>query len=415
MGRVKQAEKIKIDVMPAEVRSAELAKLDERELRKHVAAIHVSGNLSLVERKIVNVLLLHAYDDLLTKREHTISVRFLCEAIGWEASNDHKKLAQAAENIMHNIVTLNMFADGKEDWKKTPLVSSIGVKDGRVTYAYIEWLAERYAHPEVFAAIDIKMQRRFKSQYALALYENCLRYRKIGQTRYAPVDTWRELLGATGKMYEQYRHFSNFVLQKAIKEVNAVSDIDVELRFKKEGRTVTELQFGVTEKAQAELPFEVDPKEAMLREQLTAIGFGESSIKSILSKNLPRAALAIKVTLEREAAGKITGSASGYFMSVFESDSPLDLPERTQKKARKAPALPSADEVKADKQAAVTRGAWGKLTDAEKEALTVEFVEKTGAETRIAGKHEFANIAEKAYWTGYRGKRAAEIIASRKA
>jgi hypothetical protein len=413
MGRVKAADKVGIEVLPAEARSAELAKLDERELRKHVATIHVSGSLSLVERKIVNVLLLHAYDDLLTKREHTMSVKFLCEAIGWEASNDHKKLAQAAENIMHNIVTLNMFADGKEDWKKTPLVSSIGVSNGRVTYAYIEWLADRLARPEVFAAIDIKMQRRFKSGYALALYENCLRYRTIGQTRYAPVDTWRELLGATGKMYEQYRHFSNFVLQKAIKEVNAVSDIDVELRFKKVGRTVTELQFGVTEKAQAELPFEADPKEAMLREQLTAIGFGESSIKSILSKNLPRAALAIKVTLEREAAGKITGSPAGYFMSVFESDSPLDLPERKTRRAVKAPALPSPDEVKADRQVATTRGAWGKLTDDEKEAITVAFIEQTHAQTRIGEKHEFANIKEKANWTGFRGKRAAEVLASR--
>ncbi|KVN83483.1 replication initiation protein [Burkholderia ubonensis] len=415
MGRVKRAEKLAIEILPAEARAAELAKLDERELRKHVATIHVSGNLSLVERKIVNVLLLHAYDDLLTKREHTMSVKFLCEAIGWEGSNDHKKLAQAAENIMHNVVTLNMFADGKQDWKKTPLVSSIGVSNGRVVYAYIEWLAERLASPEVFAAIDIKIQRRFKSGYALALYENCLRYRSVGQTRYASVDTWRDLLGATGKMYEQYRHFSNFVLQKAINEVNAVSDIDVELRIKKVGRKVTELQFGVTEKAQAELPFEVDPKEALLREQLTSIGFGESSIKGILAKNMPRAALAVKVTLEREAAGKITGSPAGYFMSVFESDSPLDLPERKTRKAAKPPALPSDDEVKADKQAATTRGAWGKLTDAEKEAITAEFIAETGAATRVGEKYEFSNIKEKASWTGYRGKRAAEVLASRKA
>jgi hypothetical protein len=100
-------------------------------------------------------------------------------------------------------------------------------------------------------------------------------------------------------------------------------------------------------------------------------------------------------------------------MSVFESDSPLDLPERKEKKARKTPVLPSPDEVKADKQTAVTRGAWSKLTDAEKEAITVEFMEHTGAATRVGEKHEFANIKEKANWMGYRGKRAAEVIASR--
>ncbi|MEM5398387.1 hypothetical protein, partial [Staphylococcus gallinarum] len=48
------------------------------ELKKHVATVHVSGELSLLERKIVNVLLLNAYDELLTKKRHTLPVGILC-------------------------------------------------------------------------------------------------------------------------------------------------------------------------------------------------------------------------------------------------------------------------------------------------------------------------------------------------
>ena len=36
-------------------------------VKKNVAAIHVSGKLTLLQRKLSNVLLLNAYDDLLAK------------------------------------------------------------------------------------------------------------------------------------------------------------------------------------------------------------------------------------------------------------------------------------------------------------------------------------------------------------
>ncbi|ABO60596.1 replication initiation protein (plasmid) [Burkholderia vietnamiensis] len=402
MGKV-----IKSKASAVDTRSPELAKLDERELRKHVATIHVSGSLSLVERKIVNVLLLHAYDDLLTKREHTMSVRFLCEAIGWDSSNDHKKLAEAAENIMRNIVTVNMFSDGSEEWKKTALVSSVGVKNGRVTYAYIEWLAERLARPEVFAAIDIKIQRRFKSGYALALYENCIRFKGVGQTRYAPVDTWKEILGATGKMYEEYRHFSNHVLKTAIKEINDVADIDVDLRVKKDGRRIVEIQFGVKEKAQAELPFEGDPKEEQTREELQRIGIGANTIKRILAKNPSRAWLAAKVTRERETAGKIKDSAAGYFMSIFESDSVLELPAEPPKPEQKEPARPSAEELEKDRKADAARKATAALTEEKRAELRAAYIANN---PDAAYNEETGRWNKAAHTTGYRAFERAQSV-----
>ena len=44
------------------------------QLRKHVAAIHIGGELGLLGRKMSNVLLLNAYDDLLTQRTHRLPV-----------------------------------------------------------------------------------------------------------------------------------------------------------------------------------------------------------------------------------------------------------------------------------------------------------------------------------------------------
>lgn len=51
-----------------------LAERKNRELKKHVAIIHSSNKISLLQRKISNALLFNAYDDLLTKDEHEIHV-----------------------------------------------------------------------------------------------------------------------------------------------------------------------------------------------------------------------------------------------------------------------------------------------------------------------------------------------------
>ena len=44
--------------------------LTNRPLKKHVAAIHTDGHLSLLQRKLSNVLLLNDYDALLTQTAH---------------------------------------------------------------------------------------------------------------------------------------------------------------------------------------------------------------------------------------------------------------------------------------------------------------------------------------------------------
>ena len=45
------------------------------ELKKHAATIHCSNTLSLLQRKISNALLYHAYKELLLKEEHEITIK----------------------------------------------------------------------------------------------------------------------------------------------------------------------------------------------------------------------------------------------------------------------------------------------------------------------------------------------------
>lgn len=56
------------------------AELDKYEVVKHLGAVHISNTLSLLERKISNVLLRHAWDHLLEREVHSISIRALSDA-----------------------------------------------------------------------------------------------------------------------------------------------------------------------------------------------------------------------------------------------------------------------------------------------------------------------------------------------
>ena len=70
-------------------------KVGKHELKKHAATIHCSNTLSLLQRKISNALLYHAYQELLLKEEHEISIRQLCHLIEYSGnnvtSNSHKR------------------------------------------------------------------------------------------------------------------------------------------------------------------------------------------------------------------------------------------------------------------------------------------------------------------------------------
>ena len=94
-------------------------------LRKHVAAIHTSGELSLLERKMANVFLLNAYDNLLTNRTHKINVKLLATMLGWDESNNTTRLKAALEALASTPVTFNEMKDGKESWKVMAMISFV--------------------------------------------------------------------------------------------------------------------------------------------------------------------------------------------------------------------------------------------------------------------------------------------------
>ena len=220
-------------------------------VKKHVAAIHVSGKLTLLQRKLSNVLLLNAYDTLTSQQVHMIDARTLCLMIGYN-SNDMETLKASLRGLAETVAEWDMLDDqGQQEWGVSSLLSYARLKGGVCEYAYSPALAAKLNDPKVFALINLNIQRRFTSGHALALYENCYRFVRTGSTGWWPLELFRRLMGVEDSdYYAVYKHLNAKIIKPAVAEVNKTSNIVVQPEIRKRGRAVSEIRFLISENPQ---------------------------------------------------------------------------------------------------------------------------------------------------------------------
>ena len=101
----------------------------------------------------------------------------------------------------------------------------------------------------MYGKINLTVQSKFRSGYALALYENCSRYRGLGQTRSFGLDLFRELLGVGQNTYKKFSELRKRVLLPAVREINTKADISIEPLVVRSGRKVVAIKFTITDSA----------------------------------------------------------------------------------------------------------------------------------------------------------------------
>lgn len=126
-----------------------------------------------------------------------------------------------------------------------------------------------------------------RSHAGIALYEICSRYKDIARTSRQAWSWWRPVLSGrpeTDKTARlEYRIFKRDTLKPAIAEVNAVTDLEIELVEPKAGRFIDELQFLIRRKAQAVLPLRQpsEPVDLSLVAQALASGVEDSRAEEL--------------------------------------------------------------------------------------------------------------------------------------
>ena len=258
-------------------------------VKKHVAAIHVSGKLTLLQRKLSNVLLLNAYDTLMTQAQHRIDARTLCLMIGYN-SNDIETLKDALTGLAETVATWDVLdEDGQQEWGVSSMLSYAKLKAGVCEYAYSPALSERLNDPKVFALINLNIQRRFSSGHALALYENCYRFVRTGSTGWWELDLFRQLMGIDDSdYYKSFKQLNAKVIKPAVAEVNRASNIILEPETRKQGRAVVAIRFKIRQNPQLSI-LELDDggglRQGDIYQRLRALGVSDRLARQWMSEH----------------------------------------------------------------------------------------------------------------------------------
>lgn len=318
----------------------------EKEVKKHVAAVRVGDAVGLLARKTWNVLLLNAYDNLLTQDFHKIKVTDLCEITGCNTRN-YKNMTEVLGNLMTTNVKWDIGGGCRQNgtWIKnmgmSTMIASAIIEDGVVIYEFSKRLSKLLYNPEIYQRISIAQQKLFKSASSLALWENCIRYVGVGSTGLIELQEWRELLGATAKTYDQYKDFNKFVISPSVKEINEVSTIEIQPFFKKAGRKITHIGFTVIQKGQRQLALpEIleEAKSSKEYEELISYGINEvQAISWIQEYGYGYIREKLDLTKENEKTGKVK-KASGFLVSSIKGDYKSErqvAKKKTEKKIEK--------------------------------------------------------------------------------
>ena len=172
---------------------------ERNELIKASPAIQVQSKMTLLQRRAWNVLLANAYDDLPNTDIYRVSVAELAAKLGFNSKNENY-LKEILEALVDCKVEWNVLGkDKEEEWGVAVLLASANIKDGICTYGFAPHFRLKLHNPRIYAKLNLRLQNRFKSQYALVLWEVCFDYfdadRDQGETPFIPIETFKELLG----------------------------------------------------------------------------------------------------------------------------------------------------------------------------------------------------------------------------
>ena len=220
------------------------------EVIKASPAIQIQSKITHLQRRAWNVLLANAYNELPNKDIHRVSVAELAKKLGFNSHNEDY-LKETLEALVDCTVEWNILGkDKKEEWGVASLLAEARIKNGICTYAYPPYLRTKLYNPRIYTKLNLGLQNRFTSRYALILWEVCFDYfdiaRNQGETPFIPLERFKELMGIGEDDYPLFKEFNRNVIKPAIKEINELTNFSVEVDQKRVGRRIGELKFRIS-------------------------------------------------------------------------------------------------------------------------------------------------------------------------
>lgn len=339
---------------------------DLKEFRKTNEAIGLrvsEGRLSLLSRKIFNVMVYHA-QRVRVKGENAPIDTEAAKKYFWipladvarDAAYDSKDTELLKEHVQE-LQNIRIFSEDDIQWTSERLVSSVKLvnpkglnkKGGMLWFgfAFPPEVESMVMSPGSYTKLSIYYQGMLRSGASLALYEICRRY-ATNPSRVTSRHDWEWWYGViTGNPVREelpeYKYFKRDVIKPAINEINKMTDINVELIEHKIGRRVAQLQFGVTQAVQTPLMFPAPAViDGELVQRMMALGVSQDDACDLLATTEEaklRATLDLVETRVRNPKAARIESPAGYFKTALRDSyaAPAEVAKKTLSRLDRKP------------------------------------------------------------------------------
>lgn len=225
----------------------------EKYVVKDNALIDACFDLSLAEYRILLLAMVVAreQDPLSVFTPIEITGLDYAQQFDLDRSTAYESLAEASKTLLKRTYSYKDTYRGKEaisdvHWlTQATYVPSTGVVVLYFTHQTISLISRLEEH---FTKYHIDQVSKFKSKYSIRLYEIVIKWLDNKKTQKYALDEFREKMGISNE-YKQMSDFKINVLDKALKEINEHSDINLKYEQFKKGRVITDFQFKITPKA----------------------------------------------------------------------------------------------------------------------------------------------------------------------
>jgi len=178
--------------------------LAEKTIRKHVSLIHAYSLMSVLQRKIVNVLFYEAVKGNNRVNHQTsvavecnIAFATLCKAVRFN-SNNTQYLKEAIDGLASLKIEWNLLKD------KVPSdISFLNLRvlhgaptffqNNTLNFSFHKVMLDLVDNPLIYGTLDVDLQSEFESKYGHALYENSTRFVNLQKNKVVQLETFRKI------------------------------------------------------------------------------------------------------------------------------------------------------------------------------------------------------------------------------
>jgi plasmid replication initiation protein len=206
--------------------------------------------LTLNDRRIFNLLLGHAWNNIFDKDIHSISRHNLVKYV----DSHNQDIASCLRRLMSSIVQIKISnnQNGKEAIRQIALLGAneIEMNGSEVLYRFPPELVKIIRDTEVFARIHTDVMFQLSSKYSLALYEFLQRRGNLQHINYEllSIDELRGLFSVPKGKLKPFGHLNKYAICPSVKEVSFLSDFEISAEPIRTGRSVTHVKFSWTRK-----------------------------------------------------------------------------------------------------------------------------------------------------------------------